>query len=191
MLDGPHAIPHRLRRNNMDNAMIATLTGRRIGIGAALLLAAFTARPALADPNEFQMWGSSGRWNILSAPGLCSAGAPDKDNNASLMLSVLDGTGRFISVSRTVPSAPGQVTIVLTMPDGSAVRLPTDMDVQPKDGLQDVMASRVLLPEETLALRRAETVSVEGLPGFDPVKPAPGELAAVLNNLDRCMRMQK
>lgn len=169
----------------------AAMTAMRIGSGLAAAMVLAAAAPTLADPSDFQMWGSSGRWNILSAPGLCSAGAPDKDNNASLMLSVLDGTGRFISVSRTVPDAPRQVTIVLTMPDGSQVRLPTDMDAQPKDGLQDVMANHVLLPDETLAVRRAETVSVEGLPGYEPVTPTPGELAAVLNNLDRCMRMQK
>lgn len=169
----------------------AALTAMHWGSGLAAAAVFAAAAPALADPSEFQMWGSSGRWNIISAPGLCSAGVPDKDNNAPLMLSVLDGTGRFISVSRAVPDVPRQVTIVLTLSDGSQVRISTDMDPQPKDGLQDVIANHVLLPEETEALRKAGTLSVEGLPGYEPVTPAPGELAAVLNNLDRCMRMQK
>lgn len=163
----------------------------RLGLAAALASAALAAPARADDPGAFQMWGSSGRWQIVSAPGMCSARIPDSDRNAGLMLSVLDGTGQFVSVSKAVPSLPQTVVIVLTLPDGSQQRIATDWNAEFKDGLHDVMGNHVLKPEEAEGLRGAATLNVEGLDGYEPVTLAPGEIKGVLDSLDRCMRMQK
>ncbi|WP_374528394.1 hypothetical protein [Novosphingobium sp.] len=167
---------------------------RRLALGAALLTTALfpliAAAPARANPGDLQMWGSSGRWRIVYAPGFCSAGIPDKDNNAGLMLSVLDGTGRFISVSKSVATLPQQVTIVLVLRDGTVQRIVTDWNADFVNGAHDVMGNHVLKEPETAALRTTTTLRVEGLDGYEPVTLAPGEVAAVLDNLDRCLRMQ-